>query len=82
MEIEHIKSVFFVCTTCESKQSKVVILYIPINHIQLQGYQKGWNCKDDLKLLINADLKVKLRLLSWTKSLNRKFDDLAKIETI
>ena len=76
----NLKKFFFLCTTCESKQSKVGILYIPIDHIQLQGYQKGWNCKDDLKLLINADLKVKLRLLSWAKSLNRKFDDLAKIE--
>ena len=43
---------------------------------------KGWNCKDDLKLLKYYDLKIKLRLLSWIQSLKCIFKDFAKKETI
>ena len=52
--------------------------YCSLNEHIIQGCPKRWDCKDDLKLLINDDLNVKLILLSFIKSCNSLLNYLAK----
>ena len=50
-------------------------------NLQSEGStHKGWECKDDMKLVFYDDPTVKLGLLPWTKSSDRLFDDFAKKE--
>ena len=43
---------------------------------------KGWDCKDDLKLLKYGDQNFELCILPWMWSLNGLFNNLANIKRI